>query len=154
MKQLHSFSCRCFFFAAEREHHALSPLSVISPVVNVRDPVQHARCEIYKKYGVPVYFNDTWPFTAAQLHADGIARYETTSISLDAFGYGRGWSIATTICAPPKKEGNCAPCVLSTPIWARSAARCVPSRSWWPTPHRFVGQQGRKTDPTASVSAP
>ncbi len=47
------------------------------------DSIQHKRYEIYKTYGVPVYFNDTIGkvFVKTDIHGDSIFQYETLDLN-------------------------------------------------------------------------
>lgn len=59
---------------------------------NPSDPVQHARYEIFKEYGVPVYFNDTIATRIKGTDFDGSPRkvYETIDLNWTFSGYNRG----------------------------------------------------------------
>ena len=96
------------FFACKSEESITPAVTFerdFAVVDNAADPVQHARYEIYKKYGVPVYFNDTVAVHGGTAPADSASRrYETVDLNWTFFGIAEGWSIATTICAPPKSN--------------------------------------------------
>lgn len=50
---------------------------------NPNDPVQHRAFEIYQKYGVPVFLNDTIGkiFVKINIHGDSVFRYETIDLN-------------------------------------------------------------------------
>ena len=50
---------------------------------NPNDPVQHRAFEIYQKYGVPVFSNDTIGkiFVKVDIHGDSVFRYETIDLN-------------------------------------------------------------------------
>ena len=50
---------------------------------NPNDPVQHRAFEIYQKYGVPVFLNDTIGkiFVKVDIHGDSVFRYETIDLN-------------------------------------------------------------------------
>ncbi len=50
---------------------------------NPNDPVQHRAFEIYQKYGIPVFLNDTIGkmFVKIDIHGDSIFRYETIDLN-------------------------------------------------------------------------
>lgn len=50
---------------------------------NPADSIQHKRYEIYKTYGVPVYFNDTIGkvYIKTDIHGDSIFQYETLDLN-------------------------------------------------------------------------
>lgn len=50
---------------------------------NPNDPVQHRAFEIYQKYGVPVFLNDTIGkiFVKVNIHGDSVFRYETIDLN-------------------------------------------------------------------------
>lgn len=56
------------------------------------DTVRHRIYEIYQKYGVPVYFNDTIAkiFDRTDIHGDSVFRYETMDLNWGFTSYG-GW---------------------------------------------------------------
>lgn len=58
---------------------------------NASDPIQHHRYEIYRKYGVAVFFNDTISRTQIGVQADGkpIYRYETLDLNWSFTDYDR-----------------------------------------------------------------
>lgn len=68
--------------SCEKEEVLQNSLDFSTPYVitdNPADPVQHHRYEIYRKYGVPVFFNDTVSSTLIGKNqwGDDIYRYET-----------------------------------------------------------------------------
>ncbi len=52
-------------------------------VDNPDDSIQHKRYELYKTYGVPVFFNDTIGkvFVKVDIHGDSVFRYETLDLN-------------------------------------------------------------------------
>lgn len=70
------------------------------------DPVQHARFEIYKKYGVPVFFNDT--IVAHNTGTDGqgreMKRYETVNLNWTFFGYSQGITYTYDYLRSPEEQ--------------------------------------------------
>lgn len=70
------------------------------------DSVQHARYEIYRKYGVPVFFNDTIAAHAAAQAPDGKSgrRYETVDLNWTFFGYSRGVSYTYDYLRDPAEQ--------------------------------------------------
>ena len=94
MKQLLFFLLPLLFFACKSEESITPAVTFerdFAVVDNAADPVQHARYEIYKKYGVPVYFNDTVAVHGGTAPADSASRrYETVDLNWTFFGYSRG----------------------------------------------------------------
>ena len=94
MKQLLFLLLPLLFFACKSEESITPAVTFerdFAVVDNAADPVQHARYEIYKKYGVPVYFNDTVAVHGGTAPADSASRrYETVDLNWTFFGYSRG----------------------------------------------------------------
>ena len=85
MKQLLLLLLPLLFFACKSEESITPAVTFerdFQVVDNAADPVQHARYEIYKKYGVPVYFNDTVAVHGGASPADSASRrYETVDLN-------------------------------------------------------------------------
>lgn len=100
MKMKHIFligflcSMALAFNACDDSEELENKIDFSSPYVltdDPSDPVNHHRYEIYKKYGVPVFFNDTVSKTLIGKNHDGtpLYRYETLDFKWSFSGYDR-----------------------------------------------------------------
>lgn len=74
------------FAACREDEEELTPVLQVPNFYviedNPSDSIQHRVYEIYKKYGVPVYFNDTIgrTFVKTDIHGDSVFTYETLDL--------------------------------------------------------------------------
>ena len=108
MKQLLLLLLPLLFFACKSEESITPAVTFerdFQVVDNAADPVQHARYEIYKKYGVPVYFNDTVAVHGGASPADSASRrYETVDLNWTFFGYSRGVEYRYNYLRTPEEQ--------------------------------------------------
>lgn len=73
---------------------------------NPTDPVQHARYELFKEFGVPVYFNDTIATRIKGKDYDGSDRkiYETVDLNWTFSGYNRGVTYTYDYLKTPEEQ--------------------------------------------------
>lgn len=75
---------------------------------NPEDSIQHERYNIYKEFGVPVYFNDTIVRKQQGYDRSGnpIFRYETIDLNWSFFGYSQGTKFKYTYLSDPHEQMN------------------------------------------------
>lgn len=73
---------------------------------DTNDPVQHARYEIFKEFGVPVYFNDTIVTHIKGQYFDGTPRnvYETVDLNWTFSGYDQGVKYMYKYLTTPQEQ--------------------------------------------------
>lgn len=87
MKKLGLYMLMAFLIAACQKESEITPGIVYENLYTIQDDpadsIQHKRYELYTKYGVPVYFNDTIGkvFVKTDINGDSVFHYETLDLN-------------------------------------------------------------------------